>query len=124
MLGVSLISFYQSNECFLSQKKKKKKKKRNSIEVFYYLYSFKASSQWRKVQDRLEVDERCSRLEKIDRLEIFQVTFYILINILTSVRLFSFVFFIYILMANLKQTHYYINEKRRNSVKALGNRDP
>ncbi|KAM3289082.1 pre-mRNA-processing protein 40A [Capsicum chacoense] len=32
----------------------------------------KASSQWRKVQDRLEADERCSRLEKIDRLEIFQ----------------------------------------------------
>ncbi|XP_047262098.1 pre-mRNA-processing protein 40B-like [Capsicum annuum] len=32
----------------------------------------KASSQWRKVQDRLETDERCSRLEKIYRLEIFQ----------------------------------------------------
>ncbi|KAJ8459430.1 hypothetical protein OPV22_032356 [Ensete ventricosum] len=32
----------------------------------------KANSQWRKVQDRLEDDERCSRLEKIDRLEIFQ----------------------------------------------------
>lgn len=32
-----------------------------------------ASSQWRKVQDRLEADERCPRLEKIDRLEIFQV---------------------------------------------------
>ncbi|GFY89502.1 pre-mRNA-processing protein 40B [Actinidia rufa] len=31
-----------------------------------------ASSQWRKVQDRLEADERCSRLDKIDRLEIFQ----------------------------------------------------
>lgn len=32
-----------------------------------------ASTQWRKVQDRLEADDRCSRLEKIDRLEIFQV---------------------------------------------------
>ncbi|KAI8532599.1 hypothetical protein RHMOL_Rhmol11G0226100 [Rhododendron molle] len=31
-----------------------------------------ASSQWRKVQDRLEADDRCSRLEKVDRLEIFQ----------------------------------------------------
>ncbi|PHU01638.1 Pre-mRNA-processing protein 40A [Capsicum chinense] len=31
-----------------------------------------ASSQWRKVQDLLETDERCSRLEKIDCLEIFQ----------------------------------------------------
>lgn len=30
-------------------------------------------TQWRKVQDRLEDDERCSRLDKIDRLEIFQV---------------------------------------------------
>ncbi|KAF3647275.1 putative pre-mRNA-processing protein 40A-like isoform X2, partial [Capsicum annuum] len=36
------------------------------------LQSFLASSQWRKVQDRLETDERCSHLEKIDRLEIFQ----------------------------------------------------
>lgn len=34
-----------------------------------------ANTQWRKVQDRLEADERCSRLEKIDRLEIFQVIF-------------------------------------------------
>ncbi|KAL6880484.1 hypothetical protein ACP4OV_012049 [Aristida adscensionis] len=32
----------------------------------------KASTQWRKVQERLEDDERCSRLDKIDRLEIFQ----------------------------------------------------
>ncbi|KAF3642091.1 hypothetical protein FXO37_22674 [Capsicum annuum] len=31
-----------------------------------------ASSQWRKVQDRLETNERCSRLEKINLLEIFQ----------------------------------------------------
>lgn len=30
------------------------------------------NSQWRKVQDRLEDDERCSRLEKIDRLLSFQ----------------------------------------------------
>uniref|UniRef100_A0A0D9V1R2 Pre-mRNA-processing protein 40A n=1 Tax=Leersia perrieri TaxID=77586 RepID=A0A0D9V1R2_9ORYZ len=32
----------------------------------------KANTQWRKVQERLEDDERCFRLEKIDRLEIFQ----------------------------------------------------
>ncbi|KAK3160963.1 hypothetical protein QOZ80_1BG0069460 [Eleusine coracana subsp. coracana] len=32
----------------------------------------KANTQWRKVQERLEDDERCSRLEKIDRLDIFQ----------------------------------------------------
>jgi pre-mRNA-processing factor 40 len=31
------------------------------------------TTQWRKVQDRLEDDERCSRLDKLDRLEVFQV---------------------------------------------------
>lgn len=49
--------------------------KRNRAEYLEFLKScdfIKASSQWRKVQDRLEADERCSRLEKIDRLEIFQ----------------------------------------------------
>ncbi|KAF8081240.1 hypothetical protein N665_0899s0025 [Sinapis alba] len=50
-------------------------RKRNIIEYRKLLEScnfIKPSSQWRKVQDRLEVDERCSRLEKIDQLEIFQ----------------------------------------------------
>lgn len=49
--------------------------KRNRVEYIEFLKScdfIKASSQWRKVQDRLEADEKCSRLEKIDRLEIFQ----------------------------------------------------
>ncbi|XP_071935640.1 pre-mRNA-processing protein 40A-like isoform X1 [Coffea arabica] len=49
--------------------------KHNRVEYLEFLKScdfIKASSQWRKVQDRLEADERCSRLEKIDRLEIFQ----------------------------------------------------
>ncbi|KAL0697141.1 hypothetical protein Bca4012_064321 [Brassica carinata] len=32
----------------------------------------KASTQWRKIQDRLEDDERCSSLEKIDRLIGFE----------------------------------------------------
>uniref|UniRef100_A0A1J3DVY8 Pre-mRNA-processing protein 40A n=1 Tax=Noccaea caerulescens TaxID=107243 RepID=A0A1J3DVY8_NOCCA len=32
----------------------------------------KACSQWRKIEDRLEDDERCSRLEKIDRLIGFE----------------------------------------------------
>ncbi|CAL4963334.1 unnamed protein product [Urochloa decumbens] len=32
----------------------------------------KATTQWRKVQERLEDDERCSRLKKIDRLDVFQ----------------------------------------------------
>uniref|UniRef100_A0A7N1A3A1 Pre-mRNA-processing protein 40A n=2 Tax=Kalanchoe fedtschenkoi TaxID=63787 RepID=A0A7N1A3A1_KALFE len=32
----------------------------------------KASTQWRRVQDRLEDDERCLRLEKVDRLLVFQ----------------------------------------------------
>ncbi|KAM3321445.1 hypothetical protein P3S67_008647 [Capsicum chacoense] len=49
--------------------------KRNRVEYLEFLKScdfIKTSSQWRKVQDRLETDERCSHLEKIDRLEIFQ----------------------------------------------------
>lgn len=49
--------------------------KRNRVEYLEFLKScdfIKASSQWRKVQDRLEADERCPSLEKIDRLEIFQ----------------------------------------------------
>ncbi|KAJ0971136.1 hypothetical protein J5N97_019095 [Dioscorea zingiberensis] len=49
--------------------------KRNIIEYRAFLEScdfIKANSQWRKVQDRLENDQRCSRLEKIDRLQIFQ----------------------------------------------------
>ncbi|XP_059647909.1 pre-mRNA-processing protein 40A-like isoform X2 [Cornus florida] len=49
--------------------------KRNRTEYLKFLKScdfITASSQWRKVQDRLEADESCSRLEKIDRLEIFQ----------------------------------------------------
>ncbi|PHT39676.1 hypothetical protein CQW23_18530 [Capsicum baccatum] len=50
-------------------------KKRNRVEYSEFLKScvfIKASSQWRKVQDHLKTDERCSRLDKIDRLEIFQ----------------------------------------------------
>jgi hypothetical protein len=55
-------------------------RKRNIIEYKRFLEScnfIKPNSQWRKVQDRLEVDERCSRLEKIDQLEIFQVVSFI-----------------------------------------------
>jgi hypothetical protein len=36
-----------------------------------------ATTQWRKVQERLEDDERYSRLEKIDRLDIFQVIIFL-----------------------------------------------
>ncbi|KAF3647278.1 hypothetical protein FXO38_18748 [Capsicum annuum] len=49
--------------------------KRNRVKYLEFLKScdfIKASSQWRKVQDCLETGERCSLLEKIDRLEIFQ----------------------------------------------------
>ncbi|GMI77379.1 pre-mRNA-processing protein 40A [Hibiscus trionum] len=50
-------------------------KRHNIAEYRKFLEScdfIKANTQWRKVQDRLEDDERCSRLEKIDRLLIFQ----------------------------------------------------
>ncbi|XVF44953.1 hypothetical protein PTKIN_Ptkin02bG0164500 [Pterospermum kingtungense] len=55
--------------------KELEQRKRNIMEYRQFLEScdfIKANSQWRKVQDRLETDERCSRLDKIDRLEIFQ----------------------------------------------------
>jgi pre-mRNA-processing factor 40 len=39
-------------------------------------FLLQADSQWRKLQDRLEADERCARLEKIDRLDVFLVIFY------------------------------------------------
>uniref|UniRef100_A0A6N2MBW6 Pre-mRNA-processing protein 40A-like n=1 Tax=Salix viminalis TaxID=40686 RepID=A0A6N2MBW6_SALVM len=44
--------------------KAQEERKRNIMEYRH--------TQWRKVQDRLESDERCSCLEKIDRIEIFQ----------------------------------------------------
>lgn len=50
-------------------------RQRNIIDYRKFLEScdfIKANSQWRKVKDRLEADERCSRLETIDRLKIFQ----------------------------------------------------
>ncbi|WOL13200.1 pre-mRNA-processing protein 40A-like isoform X1 [Canna indica] len=68
-------------ENYLSELQKKERAKaaeehkRNIMEYRAFLEScdfIKGNSQWRKVQDRLEDDERCSRLEKIDRLEIFQ----------------------------------------------------
>ncbi|XP_027093459.1 pre-mRNA-processing protein 40A isoform X2 [Coffea arabica] len=49
--------------------------RRNRSEYRQFLETcgfIKVDSQWRKVQDLLEDDERCSRLDKIDRLEIFQ----------------------------------------------------
>ncbi|KAF6159715.1 hypothetical protein GIB67_029973 [Kingdonia uniflora] len=61
------------------QKKEKTKAqeehKQNMLEYRKFLEScdfIKANSQWRKVQNRLEDDERCLRLEKFERLEIFQ----------------------------------------------------
>ncbi|KAG6425118.1 hypothetical protein SASPL_115542 [Salvia splendens] len=62
------------------QKKEKAKAqeeaRRNRLEFRQFLEScdyIKVDSQWRKVQDLLEDDERCTRLDKIDRLDIFQV---------------------------------------------------
>lgn len=55
--------------------KAQEERKQNIMEYRKYLEScdfIKANSQWRKVQDRVEADERCLRLEKMDRLEIFQ----------------------------------------------------
>lgn len=49
--------------------------RRNRLEYKQFLETcgfIKVDTQWRKVQDLLEDDERCSRLEKLDRLDIFQ----------------------------------------------------
>ncbi|KAK3004047.1 hypothetical protein RJ639_018359, partial [Escallonia herrerae] len=49
--------------------------RQNRVEYRKFLETcglIKVDTQWRKVQDRLEDDERCSRVEKFDRLEIFQ----------------------------------------------------
>ncbi|KAH6785058.1 hypothetical protein C2S51_037513 [Perilla frutescens var. frutescens] len=61
------------------QKKEKAKAqeeyRQNRLEFKQFLEScgfIKVDSQWRKVQDLLEDDERCTRLDKIDRLDIFQ----------------------------------------------------
>ncbi|KAF3685311.1 putative zinc finger SWIM domain-containing protein 7-like isoform X1 [Capsicum annuum] len=65
----------KAREDFRKHAKALEEQKRNRVEYLEFLKSFdfiKASSQWWKVQDRLETDERCSRLEKINRLEIFQ----------------------------------------------------
>ncbi|CAN6445562.1 unnamed protein product [Victoria cruziana] len=69
---------YESYLVELAKKERAKaaeEHRRNVMEYRAFLEScdfIKANSQWRKVQHRLEDDERCSRLEKIDRLEIFQ----------------------------------------------------
>ncbi|KAL6504305.1 hypothetical protein OROGR_026228 [Orobanche gracilis] len=55
--------------------KAQKEYRRNRQEFRQYLEScafIKVDSQWRKVLDQLEDDERCTRLDKIDRLDIFQ----------------------------------------------------
>ncbi|KAJ0570754.1 putative WW domain, FF domain, WW domain superfamily, FF domain superfamily protein [Helianthus annuus] len=49
-----------------------KKNRKEYIEFLKSCDFLTASSQWRKVQGRLEADESCLRLEKVDRLEIFQ----------------------------------------------------
>ncbi|CAH9065482.1 unnamed protein product [Cuscuta epithymum] len=61
------------------QKKEKAKAqedyRRNRLEYRQFLETcgfIRVDTQWRKVQDLLEDDERCSRLEKYDRLEVFQ----------------------------------------------------
>ncbi|KAH0972215.1 hypothetical protein GBA52_024371 [Prunus armeniaca] len=69
---------YESYIVELERKEKEKaaeERKQNIAEYRKFLEScdfIKVNSQWRKVQDRLEDDERCLRLEKLDRLLIFQ----------------------------------------------------
>ncbi|KAL9143895.1 hypothetical protein ABFS82_14G264000 [Erythranthe guttata] len=55
--------------------KAQEEQRRNKQEFRQFLEScgfIKVDSQWRKVQDLLEDDERCTRLDKLDRLDVFQ----------------------------------------------------
>lgn len=55
--------------------KQEEERQRNIMEYRNFLEScdfIKANSQWRKVKDRLEGDQRCSRLDTMDQLKIFQ----------------------------------------------------
>ncbi|PHU01708.1 Pre-mRNA-processing protein 40A [Capsicum chinense] len=64
------ISIFEHDERFKAVEQAKDRE--DLFEDYVEELEKKSSSQWQKVQDRLETDERCSRLEKIDRLEIFQ----------------------------------------------------
>lgn len=69
---------FESYMVELERKEKEKaveEHRQNIAEYRKFLEScdfIKANAHWRKVQDRLEDDERCSRLEKLDRLLIFE----------------------------------------------------
>ncbi|XP_057527372.1 pre-mRNA-processing protein 40A-like isoform X1 [Amaranthus tricolor] len=55
--------------------KAEEERQHNMFEYRKFLEScdfIKATSQWRRVKDRLEGDQRCSRLDKMDQLKIFQ----------------------------------------------------
>ncbi|XP_010691544.2 pre-mRNA-processing protein 40A isoform X1 [Beta vulgaris subsp. vulgaris] len=55
--------------------KEEEERQQNIMEYRKFLEScdfIKANSQWRKVKDRLEADQRCSRLDTMDQLKIFQ----------------------------------------------------
>ncbi|KAG6409219.1 hypothetical protein SASPL_132253 [Salvia splendens] len=55
--------------------KAQEESRRNRLEFRQFLEScdyIKVDSHWRKVQDLLEDDERCTCLDKLDRLDIFQ----------------------------------------------------
>ncbi|PHT39672.1 hypothetical protein CQW23_18526 [Capsicum baccatum] len=73
----ALKSLYVWKQAFNEEHAKAlEEQKRNRVEYLQLLKScdfIKASSQWQKVQDHLETNERFSRLEKIYCLDIFQI---------------------------------------------------
>ncbi|KAJ8766677.1 hypothetical protein K2173_004501 [Erythroxylum novogranatense] len=61
--------------CLKEKEKAAEEHKQHLAEYRKFLEScdfIKVNSQWRKIQDRLEDDERCLRLEKLDRLLAYQ----------------------------------------------------
>ncbi|KAF7817419.1 pre-mRNA-processing protein 40A [Senna tora] len=75
ILGKAYCSATDGCVLILEKENAAEEHRRNIAEFRKFLEScdfVKVYSPWRKVQDRLEDDERCTRLEKIDRLLVFQ----------------------------------------------------
>ncbi|KAL0368921.1 UNVERIFIED_CONTAM: Pre-processing protein 40A [Sesamum calycinum] len=71
----SILELIKYLDSLVERAKAQEEYRRNRLEFREFLEScgfIKVDSQWRKVQDQLEDDERCTRLDKLDRLEIFQ----------------------------------------------------
>ncbi|CAN1274631.1 Pre-mRNA-processing protein 40A [Linum perenne] len=65
------LSLFENDERFKAVEKSRDRE--DLFDNYVVELERKVNSQWRKVQDRLEDDETCLRLEKLERLLIYQV---------------------------------------------------